>query len=57
MAKKPTKGAIEKKEFNLEDFKKSENLNFTIKEKELAWIPLSESFHEAVKVPGIPIGY
>lgn len=56
MAKKPTKG-IEKKEFNLNDFKKNQGLDFQIKERDLAWIPLSEAFHEAVKVPGIPIGY
>ena len=57
MAKKPTKTPIEKKDFDLEDFKKSQGLSFTVKEKELAWIPLSEAFHDAVKVPGIPIGY
>jgi hypothetical protein len=56
MAKKPTK-VIEKKEFNLSEFKKDQGLNFQIKEKELAFIPLSEAFYEAVKVPGIPIGY
>ena len=57
MAKKPSKQPIEKKEFDLEDFKKSQGLNFTVKEKELSWIPLSEAFHDAVKVPGIPVGY
>lgn len=57
MAKKPAKNTIEKKEFNLDDFKKQSGLNFSVKEKELQWIPLSEAFHDAVKVPGIPIGY
>ena len=57
MAKKPTKRPMDKKEFNLEDFKKEQGLDFQVKEKDLAWIPLSEAFHDAVKVPGIPIGY
>jgi hypothetical protein len=56
MAKKPQK-TIEKKEFDLEAFKKKMGLDFNIKEKELSWIPMSEAFHDAVKVPGIPIGY
>lgn len=55
MAKKPTKKPIEKKEFNLEDFKKTQGLNFTVKEKELTWIPLSEAFHDAVKVTGFQL--
>ena len=57
MAKKPTKTPIEKKSFNLDEFKKNESLNFIIKDKPLEWIPLSEAFHDALKVPGIPIGY
>lgn len=62
MAKKPAKvnsdkKTIDKKGFDLDSFKESEDLNFIIKEKDLAWIPLSEAFHDAVKVPGIPIGY
>lgn len=57
MAKKPVKKTIEKKDFSLDDFKKDQGLTFTVKEKELAWIPLSEAFHNALKVPGIPIGY
>jgi hypothetical protein len=56
MAKKPSK-TIEKKEFNLDAFKEKEGLDFNIAEKELSWIPLSEAFHEALKIPGIPIGY
>jgi len=57
MAKKPTKTPIEKKGFDLDSFKESEGLNNIVKDKELAWIPLSEAFHDAVKVPGIAIGY
>ena len=57
MAKKPSKTPIEKTEFSINDFKKNQGLDFQIKERELAWIPLSEAFHDAVKVPGIPIGY
>jgi hypothetical protein len=57
MAKKPTKQPIEKKGFDLDAFKKEEGLDNIIKEKDLTWIPLSEAFHDAVKVPGIPVGY
>lgn len=57
MAKKPTKNPIEKKDFDLSNFKKTNNLNSTVKEKELSWIPLSPAFHEAVKLPGIARGY
>jgi hypothetical protein len=57
MANKPKKKPIEKKSFDLDAFKKTEGLDNIIKEKELAWIPLSEAFHDAVKVPGIPIGF
>jgi hypothetical protein len=57
MAKKPAKASIEKKEFDLGAFKKSNGLNPTIKDKELTWIPLSDAFHEAVKIPGIARGY
>jgi len=57
MAKKPEKKIIPKQEFDLESFKKTEELDFTIKDKELRWIPLSDAFHDAVKLPGIPIGF
>lgn len=57
MAKKPSKEPIKKSEFDLNDFKKDFGLNFVVKDKPLKWIPLSEAFHEAVKVPGIPVGY
>lgn len=57
MAKKPAKQTIGKKEFSLDTFKETEGLDFNVSEKELSWIPLSEAFHEALKIPGIPIGY
>ena len=56
MGKLPKK-KIEKKTFNLDDFKETEGMDTLVKEKDLAWIPLSEAFHDAVKVPGIPLGY
>ena len=55
--KKLPKKAIEKQNFNLNDFKKNNNMDTTVKMKELTWIPLSESFFEALKIPGIPRGY
>ena len=58
MTKKPEKKPIEKKTFDNKAFKKDLGLGAqVVKEKELAWIPLSEAFHDAVKLPGIPIGY
>lgn len=56
MSTRPTK-KIEKNKFNIDDFYKSEGLGDEVAEKELKWIPLSEAFHEAVKVPGIPMGF
>ena len=57
MAKKPEKKIIPKQEFNLDEFITKQGLDATVSEKELKWIPLSEAFHDAVKVPGIPMGY
>ncbi len=57
MAKKPPKQPIGKKEFDLDSFKEKEGLDFNVSEKELSWIPFSDGFHEALKIPGIPIGY
>lgn len=51
------KKAISKKSFSLDKFKANNGMDVTVKEKELSWIPLSDSFHEAVKIPGIPRGY
>jgi hypothetical protein len=56
MAKKPAK-VVEKKEFDLQSFLDNEGAGKIVKDKELSWIPLSDAFHDAVKVPGIPIGY
>jgi hypothetical protein len=57
MAKKPSKKPLEKKEFNLDSFLESEGGSGVIKDKALSWIPMSEAFHDAVKVPGIPVGF
>jgi hypothetical protein len=58
MAKKTTpKKPISKKSFNLGDFKKGSGFDVTVKKKELSWIPLSDAFHDALKLPGIPRGY
>jgi len=57
MAKKPEKKNIEKKAFDLESFKSEQGLDNVVKDKELSWVPLSEAFHDALKVPGIPVGY
>lgn len=59
MAKKPEKekAITSKKTFDLDQFKKDEGLDNVIKDKDLQWIPLSPAFHDAVKVPGIAIGY
>ena len=57
MATKPKK-VIEKKSFNIDEFLQSQGLDTNdVSEKELRWIPLSPAFHDAVKVPGIPMGY
>ena len=56
MAKKPSK-KVEKKEYNFEDFKKSQGIKPSVKDKELSWIPLSKSWHDAIKLPGFPRGY
>lgn len=45
------------KAFDLTAFKKQNNLDVVVKEKELSWIPLSSAFHEALKIPGVPRGY
>lgn len=55
--KKTPKKVVEKKNFDLSNFKKTNNLDITVKDKPLTWIPLSESFHEALKIPGLPRGY
>ncbi len=56
MAKKPAK-IIEKKTFDAQAYKESKGLTRKIKNKELSWIPLSEAFQDALRIPGIPRGY
>lgn len=57
MAKQPKK-TLPKKGFNLKDFKKDLGLDKQIiQKKELTWIPLSDCFHDTLKIPGLPRGY
>ena len=56
MAKKPPK-KLPNKKFDLSKFKKDKGFNTVVKEKELTWIPLSDAFHEALKIPGLARGY
>lgn len=55
--KRVKKETVNKANFDLSKFKKNNGMNTTTKEKELSWIPLSESFYDALKLPGIPRGY
>lgn len=57
MAKTAPKKQIDKKSFDLNLFKKEKGLDITVKEKELTWIPLSDAFHEALKIPGLARGF
>ena len=57
MAKKAPKKPISKQNFDLMSFKENNGYDITVKEKELTWIPLSDSFHEALKIPGLARGY
>jgi hypothetical protein len=56
MAKKPIK-TVKKVDYSLEDFKKTQGVSKTIKDKELSWIPLSKAWHDAIKLPGFARGY
>lgn len=56
MAKAPKK-PVGKKNFDLNSFKKKNGMDITVKDKDLSWIPLSDSFHEALKIPGLARGY
>lgn len=56
MALKPRK-IIEKKEFDLDEFLDSENIDSNPKDKEITWVPLSKAWHDALKLPGFPRGY
>lgn len=55
--KKPSKNSVVKTTYNLDDFKKSQGITKTVKDKELSWIPLSEAWHEAIKLPGFARGF
>ena len=57
MAKKAPKKPVSKSNFDLNKFKKNNGYDITVKDKELTWIPLSDSFHEALKIPGLARGY
>jgi len=57
MAKKAPKKAVSKQNFDLNSFKENNGYDITVKEKDLTWIPLSDSFHEALKIPGLARGY
>lgn len=57
MAKKAPKKPVSKANFDLNNFKSNNGFDVSVKEKDLTWIPLSDSFHEALKIPGIPRGY
>ena len=54
---KPKKIAVTKTSYSLDDFKKTQGIKKTIKDKELSWIPLSKAWHDATKLPGFPRGY
>jgi hypothetical protein len=57
MALTPKK-KIEKKDFSISDLKTKMGLGSqTVAEKELAWIPFNEAFHDALGIPGVPRGY
>lgn len=55
--KKAPKKAVSKQNFDLNSFKQNNGFDITVKDKDLSWIPLSDAFHEALKIPGIPRGY
>jgi len=57
MAKKAPKKPVSKQNFDLGKFKDNNDMDVKVKKKEVTWIPLSDSFHEALKIPGIPRGY
>lgn len=57
MAKKAPKKPVSKGNFDINKFKQNNGYDITVKEKDLTWIPLSDSFHEALKIPGLARGY
>jgi len=48
---------VPKKGFDLNDFKKSKNLNQSSGFKDQEWLKVSEAFQEATGLPGIPVGH
>lgn len=59
MAKKtPEKAKVtEKKIFDVNQFKVDNGFIEPVIKKEISWIPMSEAFYEALKIPGIPRGF
>lgn len=55
--KKAPKKAVSKQNFDLNSFKENNGFDITVKDKDLTWIPLSDAFHEALKIPGLARGY
>jgi len=55
--KKNTENNTANKKFNLDSFKKGNGYDVTVKEKELTWIPMSEAYYDALKMPGLARGY
>lgn len=57
MAKIAPKKTITKKTFDLDKFKKDRGYDNVVATKPLSWIPFSDAFHKAVKLPGVARGY
>lgn len=57
MGKTVPKKAVAKQTFDSKAFKEANGLDGTVKEKDITWIPLSDAFHEALKIPGLARGY
>lgn len=55
--KAPIKKSVSKQNFDLNSFKENNGFDITVKDKDLTWIPLSDAFHEALKIPGLARGY
>ena len=55
----PSKGGAKptKQVFDLKKFKQTNNFDHKVKEKELSWIPMSEAFTKATKLPGGARGF
>ena len=55
--KKNTENTTANKTFNLDAFKKNNGLDVVVKDKELSWLPMSEAYYEALKMPGLARGF